>query len=104
LIIIVGTQLITFNNILKFWFSTITIDGTKKGEKWPEFNTGKCEYVLINTSIPLIKEKPYVDEYEFWNSLPLLSGLNEARASDKTELLLNCIYTRIIYEVKLYLG
>jgi len=67
-------------------FSSITIDGTKKGEKWPKFNTKKYEYVLINTSIPLIKERPNVDEYEFWNSLPLLSGLNEARASVKTEL------------------
>jgi len=64
----------------------MTIDGTKKGEKWPKFNTKKYEYVLINTSIPLIKQKPYVDEYEFWNSLPLLSGLKESRASEKTEL------------------
>jgi len=80
------TQLNTFNTTLTFWFSSITIDGTKKGKKWPKFNTKKYEFVLINTSIPVIKERPYVDEYEFWNSLPLFSGVNEARASYKTEL------------------
>jgi len=77
------TQLNTFNTTLTFWFSSVTIDGKVNGEKWPTFDTEKYEFVLINTSIPLIKERPYVDEYEFWNSLPLLSGLNENRGSVK---------------------
>lgn len=64
----------------------MSIDGTKNGEKWPKFKTNKYKYVWINTSIPEIKERPYVDEYEFWESLPLLSGLNEARCQNKTEL------------------
>jgi len=61
----------------------MTIDGKVNGDKWPKFDTKKYEFVLINTSIPLIKEKPYVDEYEFWNSLPLLSGLKEDPGSVK---------------------
>ncbi|XP_022165688.1 esterase FE4-like [Myzus persicae] len=86
-----GEDLGVSNLMVNIWTNfattdTITIDGTKKGEKWPKFNTKKYAFVLINTSIPLIKEKPYVDEYEFWNNLPLLSGLNKAQASDKTEL------------------
>ncbi|CAI6344926.1 unnamed protein product [Macrosiphum euphorbiae] len=86
-----GEDLSVSNLMVNIWTNfaitdAITIDGTKKGKKWPKFNTKKYEFVLINTSIPLIKERPYVDEYEFWNSLPLLSGLNEARASYKTEL------------------
>jgi len=64
----------------------MTIDGSKKGKRWPKFKKKKYEFVLINTSIPLIKEGPYVDEYEFWNSLPLLSGLNEPQRSEKMEL------------------
>jgi len=81
----VCAQLNKFYTSLKSWFSSITIDGTKNGEKWPTFDTKKYEYVLINTSIPLIKERPNVDEYEFWKSLPLLSGLNEGQGSVKIE-------------------
>jgi len=62
--------------IIFFLFSVLTIDGTNKGEKWPTFNTNKYEFVLINSSRPIICERPYVEEYEFWNDLPLLSGLN----------------------------
>ncbi|XP_022165706.1 esterase FE4-like [Myzus persicae] len=59
----------------------ITTDGKVNGEKWPTFDTEKYEFVYINSSIPSIKKNPYVDEYEFWNSLPLLSGLNEEQGS-----------------------
>lgn len=64
----------------------MTIDGSKNGIIWPEFNTEKYEYVFINTSIPVIKQKPYNDEYEFWDNLPLLSGLNKSQKSGKVEL------------------
>jgi len=64
----------------------VTIDGKANGKKWPTFDTEKYEYVLINTSIPEIKERPYVDEFQFWNSLPLFSGINEDRGPVKNIL------------------
>jgi len=86
-----GEDLNVSNLMVNIWTNfastdTMTIDGLKKGKKWPKFKKKKYEFVLINTSIPLIKEGPYVDEYEFWNSLPLLSGLNEPQRSEKLEL------------------
>ncbi|KAL5242170.1 hypothetical protein ACI65C_009580 [Semiaphis heraclei] len=93
-----GEDLAVSNLMVNIWtnFATtdsITIDGTKKGVKWPKFNTKKYEYVLINTSIPLIKERPNVDEYEFWNSLPLLSGLNEHRGSLNMHCIVLVVFT-----------
>lgn len=89
---LVGEDLSVSNLMVNIWTNfasanTITIDGSKKGEKWPKFTTKKYEYVFINTSIPVIKQRPYNDEYEFWNNLPLLSGLNnKAQRSEKNEL------------------
>ncbi|XP_060877024.1 esterase FE4-like isoform X2 [Metopolophium dirhodum] len=76
-----GKDLDVSNLMVNLWtrFATTdfpTIDGTDKGEPFPKFNTQKYEFVLINSSNPITSEKPYVDEYTFWNSLPLLSGLD----------------------------
>ncbi|KAL4097018.1 hypothetical protein QTP88_021860 [Uroleucon formosanum] len=77
-----GEDLSVSNLMVNIWtnFASTdapTTDGTDNGEPFPKFNTQKYEYVLINSSKPIISEKPYVDEYTFWNSLPLLSGLQD---------------------------
>jgi len=71
----------TFTRTEPFWFRNITIDGEVNGKKWPTFDTDKYEFVYINSSTPSIKENPYVNEYGFFNSSPLFSGLNEDEES-----------------------
>ncbi|VVC43776.1 Carboxylesterase type B, conserved site,Carboxylesterase, type B,Carboxylesterase type B [Cinara cedri] len=59
-----------------------TINGTKEGQKWPTFDTTSYKYILINSSNPVISERPYVDEYEFWRDLPLFSGISYHKTND----------------------
>ncbi|VVC41621.1 Carboxylesterase type B, conserved site,Carboxylesterase, type B,Carboxylesterase type B [Cinara cedri] len=61
----------------------LTIDGTDKGNKWPLFSIKNLEYLLINSSTPVLSKKPYMDEYKFWNELPLLSRLLESEIISK---------------------
>lgn len=45
----------------------------------------KC--LFINSSEPFISKNPYLDEYAFWQSLPLLSAITDSETADiKTEL------------------
>ncbi|KAL4097011.1 hypothetical protein QTP88_021854 [Uroleucon formosanum] len=78
---LVGEDLAVSKLMVNIWTNfastdVVTIDGNANGEKWPTFDTEKYKYVYINTSTPSIQEGPFVDEYMFWNSLPLLSGVN----------------------------
>lgn len=65
--------IVTLINHCCYIFSSLTIDGQNSGTKWPLFNINDMEYVLINSSNPIISKKPYLDEFEFWDCLPLLS-------------------------------
>lgn len=59
----------------------MTIDGKDIGSKWPIFDKKDMKYVLINSSHPSISENPFIDEYTFWNSLPLLSNVQMCTSS-----------------------
>jgi len=67
-------------------FSTITIDGTEEGNEWPLIDSKTMKYLLISSSRPVISKKPFIDEYKFWNSLPLLSTFKKSGKVLKTEL------------------
>lgn len=47
-------------------------NGTKE---WPLFDSKYTNYLLINSSTPVTSQKPFADEYQFWNSLPVLSNV-----------------------------
>jgi len=65
-------------------FSTLTVDGEKE---WPLFDKDDTKYLLIGSSSPVVAEKPFAEEYDFWNSLPLLSGVKMSKeAYRKSEL------------------
>uniref|UniRef100_A0A2H8TEY6 Carboxylic ester hydrolase n=2 Tax=Melanaphis sacchari TaxID=742174 RepID=A0A2H8TEY6_9HEMI len=64
----------------------LTIDGTKKGKKWPKLDSKSMQYSLISSSKPIISKKPFIEEYEFWKSLPLLSKFEKTEKVLKTEL------------------
>ncbi|KAL5242172.1 hypothetical protein ACI65C_009582 [Semiaphis heraclei] len=77
-----GEDVDVSNLMVNIWTSfattdNLTIDGTDKEKPYPKFTTEKYEFVLINSCKPITSERPYVDEYLFWNSLPLLSGLQD---------------------------
>lgn len=43
------------------------------------------KYLLIKSATPILSEKPFVDEYNFWSGLPLTSNI-KSRKHSKTEL------------------
>ncbi|VVC41619.1 Hypothetical protein CINCED_3A013561 [Cinara cedri] len=63
----------------------ITVDGKENGNEWPLFDAKKQSFLLINSSNPVITEKLYMDEYMFWNDLPLLSAFKGSKNVLKTE-------------------
>jgi len=67
-------------------FSKVTIDGTDNGNEWPLIDSTSLKYLLISSSKPVISKKPFMKEYEFWNSLPLLSAFKKSEERLKTEL------------------
>jgi len=67
-------------------FSKITIDGTDSGKEWPLMDSKSMKYLLIGSSKPVISKKPFMKEYEFWKSLPLLSAFKKSGEVLKTEL------------------
>lgn len=68
-------------------FSKLTVDGEHGGEEWPLFDKENAKYLSIGSSSPVVAEKPFAEEYEFWNSLPLISGVKIAKeVYQKSEL------------------
>lgn len=67
-----------YNFIIFIVFSTLTIDGLSTGTNWPLFNAEDMEYLLINSSNPVVLKQPYLDEFTFWNDLPILSRLTSS--------------------------
>lgn len=67
-------------------FSKLTIDGTENGKEWPLMDPKSMKYVLISSSKPIISKKPFIEEYEFWKGLPLLSAFKKSGEILKTEL------------------
>lgn len=58
------------------FFSILTINGQSNGEPWPIFTTSKDSLILhLDSPVPKIKKNPFVDTYQFWQELPLLSRL-----------------------------
>lgn len=66
-------------------FSKLTIDGTSTGNLWPRYNEKDMKYLLIKSVTPVLSEKPFMDEYNFWSGLPLTSSI-KSRKHSKTEL------------------
>jgi len=50
------------------------VDGEQGGNEWPLFDKDNAVYLLIGSSSPVVAEKPFAEEYDFWNGLPLMSG------------------------------
>lgn len=61
--------------ILYIFFRTPTIDGAENGSAWPSFNSQKQIILHINTSGSNVIQNPFVENYVFWNNLPLLSNI-----------------------------
>lgn len=68
------------------FYSRITIDGTSTGTIWPKFSKKDMKYLLIKSAEPTLSEKPFIDEYNFWNRLPLTSNVNVKDLKSKLEL------------------
>ncbi|CAH1724878.1 unnamed protein product [Aphis gossypii] len=64
----------------------LTIDGTDNEIKWPLLDSKSMQYLLISSSKPIISKKPFIEEYKFWKSLPLISKIEESENNIKTEL------------------
>lgn len=71
---------------LNFFFSKLTVDGKSTGNAWPRYNKKEMKYLLINSSTPVLSERPFMDEYNFWSGLPLMSSVNYSRVHYRTEL------------------
>lgn len=69
-----------------FSYSKFTIDGTSKGDIWPRYDKKDMNYLLIQSATPIVSKRPYMDEYEFWNGLPLMANITDNRRKSKTEL------------------
>lgn len=46
--------------------------------EWPLFDDKNMKYLLINSSTPVVSNKPFANEYAFWNSLPVLSSVSNS--------------------------
>ncbi|VVC41617.1 Carboxylesterase type B, conserved site,Carboxylesterase, type B,Carboxylesterase type B [Cinara cedri] len=58
-------------------FAEVTIDGTSTGNIWPVYDKKDMKYLLIKSPTPVLAEKPFEDEYNFWSSLPLMSDFQQ---------------------------
>lgn len=86
-----GEDLNVSKLMIEIWtnFATtdkVTIDGTDNGKEWPLMDSKSTKYLLISSSKPVISNKPFMKEYEFWNGLPLLSAFKKSVPVLKTEL------------------
>lgn len=52
---------------------------------WPRYNKDDMKYLLIKSSTPELSKNPFLDEYNFWSELPLMSNVN-IRKHSKIEL------------------
>lgn len=72
-------------------YSEMTTDSCIMGKPWPVFHKKYMKYVLISSNIPSILENPFIDEYTFWNSLPLLSNLKKCKFIEHLKLNWMCL-------------
>lgn len=68
-------------------FSKLTTDGKSTGTTWPRYNKkDNMKYLLIKSSTPILSERPFMDEYNFWSGLPLTPFVNNSREYSRIEL------------------